>query len=75
MGYFSLNMSKFITYFSLAMSVVYIMAGAYFLFGPYLFNINVSFEYAPILGGLVLGYGIFRLYRGILLMKNSNEEV
>ncbi|MFQ3574966.1 MAG: hypothetical protein SNJ77_00870 [Cytophagales bacterium] len=51
---------KFVAYFGLFVSILYVLMGAYVLaFGQNQFKDNIRF----LIGGLLIAYGIFRLYR------------
>jgi len=53
----------------LGMGVFYIIIGLILLYVKYFGSMELSTTYAYILGTLMLVYGIFRLYRGIIAFK------
>lgn len=51
---------KYLAFFGLAVSILYVLMGFYVLvFGQEQFKDNMRF----IIGGLLIAYGLFRLYR------------
>lgn len=56
-------MQKYIKYFSLAAAVAYILIGLWILLSKLLFIQGPKVPNGEILGGLMLLYGCFRLYR------------
>lgn len=58
-------MLKFVNYLGLGMAVGYICFGLYLLIGQYFIEKPMSFPNQHIFGGLLVGYGSFRIYRFI----------
>jgi hypothetical protein len=56
-------------------ALLYVVLGAYLFFNLYTLGF-VGREYRPFLAGIILLYGLFRLYRFAIELKalNSNEE-
>jgi len=65
-------MQKYMLYFGLFMSVIYVGVGLYFLLGSILGWTPAPFPYQNIIGGLLIGYGIFRIIRGVKQYKAIN---
>lgn len=66
-------MQKFLLIFGIAMSVVYLAAGFYFLFGETFGWTPVPFKFQAILGGLIMGYGGFRIVRVFNQLQKNNS--
>ncbi|MFN0048441.1 MAG: hypothetical protein ACKVOU_04900 [Cytophagales bacterium] len=68
-------MQKFLLYFSLFMALVYMACGVYFLLGSYLGWTPIPFQYQSIIGGLLAGYGSFRVVRSVNQIRANTSTV
>ena len=59
----------------LGMGSIYIIFGFLVLYIKYFGSIELSAALAYALGGLMLLYGIFRIWRGITLLRQSNRHL
>jgi hypothetical protein len=57
--------------FKLLMSLVYIAIGLSFIFSPRDFGTLIPAQYLPILGGLLVAYGIYRGYRAYFVERKG----
>lgn len=67
-------MDKTLFYFRMAMAVVYTAIGVYILLNANSLSGLVSASYTPIIGGVVLAYGLFRGYNTLKIEKNKNRN-
>lgn len=67
-------MSKTLFYFRMTMAVVYTAIGVYILFSNKSLNGIVSETYTPVIGGLILAYGLFRGYNALKVEKNKDQD-
>ena len=56
-------MGRFIQYLGLVMAAIYILFGLYLLLGVYIVAKPMVVPNGNIFGGLLIGYGLFRIYR------------
>ncbi|MDF2457134.1 MAG: hypothetical protein K0R51_3127 [Cytophagaceae bacterium] len=56
------------------MAVVYTAIGVYMLVNPNILRGLVDSTYTPVIGGLVLAYGLFRGYNVLKIEKNENKD-
>ena len=56
------------------MGSVYIIFGMLVLYVKYFGTMELSSGIAYALGGLMLIYGVFRISRGIILLRNNNKR-
>lgn len=54
------------------MAIVYILFGLYLLFGMYLVEKPIVIPNQNIFGGLLVAYGMFRIYRFMMPPKSIN---
>ena len=59
---------------SIAVGVLYIALGIYIIVLKKFFYVNLEGVIPYFLGGLLMAYGIFRIYRAIYTMKNQDEN-
>jgi len=59
----------------LGMGGIYIIFGTLVLYIKYFGSIELSAVLAYALGGLMIIYGIFRIWRGITLLRQSNRRL
>lgn len=67
-------MAKWVEYLGITMAVIYILGGLFMLVGPFL----MGFSLIPnqnLLGGLLVGYGSFRIFRYYSGLKNAKENI
>ncbi len=70
----SLARSKVFSYFSLFMSLIYIAIGVYIYANKIMASQSVTLN--NVFALIVIMYGLFRLYKAIMILKNlKNEEV
>lgn len=67
-------MNKALFYFKMTMAVVYTAIGVYILINPNSLRGIVDTTYTPVIGGLVLAYGLFRGYNVLKIEKNENKD-
>jgi len=67
-------MNKTLFYFRMTMAVVYTAIGVYILLNTNSLNGIVSETYAPVIGGVVLAYGLFRGYTALKIEKNKDQN-
>lgn len=60
----------FRTSLDLGMGVFYVIIGMIIMYVKYFGSIELAGAYAYILGGLMVLYGVFRVYRGFKAMRN-----
>jgi hypothetical protein len=65
---------QFRTSLDIGMGVFYIIIGAIILFVKYFGTIELPATYAYILGNMMLLYGIFRIYRGIISIRRNKRN-
>lgn len=65
-------LNKIMGIFSSGMAIIYLLIGLFILFRINLMDIPTWQRITA--GGLVTGYGIFRVTRGILNYKNSKDD-
>ncbi len=56
------------------MAVVYTAIGVYILVNPGSLRGVVGDTYTPVIGGLVLAYGLFRGYNALKVEKNEDRD-
>ena len=66
-------MDKAIFYFRMTMAVVYTAIGVYILLNAGSLRGLIDDTYAPVIGGLVLAYGLYRGYNLYRLENNKDE--
>ena len=59
---------------SIAVGILYIALGIYIIILKKFFHIDLEGVIPYFLGGLLMAYGIFRIYRAIYKMKNQDEN-
>lgn len=64
----------FRTSLDIGMGVLYIVIGGMILFVKYFGTMELSTGFAYVLGGLMVAYGIFRIYRGFQAMRNNRRS-
>ena len=65
--------NSFRTSLDLGMGVIYLIIGGIILYVKYFGTMELSSSYAYILGGLMIVYGLFRIYRGFQAMKQRRR--
>ncbi len=58
----------------LGMGIFYILIGALVIYAKYFGSLELSPTYANLFGGLVIFYGLFRVYRGISNFRKIKQE-
>ena len=66
--------SHFRSTLDLGMGFIYVLIGALILYLKYFGTMELSAGYAYVLGGLMEAYGVFRIYRGIVSLKNVRRR-
>lgn len=56
------------------MAVVYTAIGVYILVNPNSLRGLVGETYSPVIGGLILAYGLFRGYNALKVEKNKDQN-
>lgn len=59
---------------SIAVGILYIILGIYIIILKKFFHISLEGAIPYFLGGVLMIYGIFRIYRAIYKMKNQDEN-
>ncbi|MBC7485179.1 MAG: hypothetical protein H7282_00275 [Cytophagaceae bacterium] len=67
-------MNKTLFYFRMTMAVVYTAIGVYILFSNKSLNGIVGETYTPVIGGLILAYGLYRGYNALKIEKNKDQD-
>ncbi len=67
-------MNKTLFYFKMTMAVVYTAIGVYILVNTQSLRGIVGETYTPVIGGLILAYGLFRGYNAVKIEKNKNQD-
>ena len=67
-------MNKTLFYFRITMAVVYTAIGVYILLNSNSLSGIVGETYTPVIGGLVLAYGLFRGYNALKVEKNKDQD-
>jgi len=67
-------MNKTLFYFKMTMAVVYTAIGVYILINNNSLRGIVGETYTPVIGGLILAYGLFRGYNAWKIEKNKDED-
>ncbi len=67
-------MSKSVIIFGVVMSIVYVCFGLFLLLASVYGNTNINFQYQNVLGGLLMGYGVFRVIRGVKQYQNFKQN-
>ncbi len=67
-------MNKTLFYFRITMAVVYTAIGVYILLNGKSLNGIVGESYAPVIGGLILAYGLFRGFNAMKIEKNKDQD-
>jgi hypothetical protein len=67
-------MNKTLFYFKMAMAVVYTAIGVYILLNSNSLSGIAGPTYTPVIGGLILGYGLFRGYNALKVEKNKDQD-
>jgi hypothetical protein len=66
--------SHFRTSLDLGMGVLYLVIAGMILTMKYFGTMALDAKFAYILGGMMLAYGLFRIYRGIQGMRYKNRD-
>lgn len=66
--------TTFRTSLDVGMGVLYIMVGALVLYARYFGTLPLSPTYAYVLGGILVLYGIFRIYRGLAAIFRMRKQ-
>jgi len=66
--------SNFRSTMDLGMGSIYIIIGILVLYLKYFGTMELSNGYAYALGGLLCAYGLFRIYRGIMGLKDMRRK-
>ena len=66
---------NFRTSLDFGMGVLYIIVGALIIYARYYGAMELTTAFAYVLGGLMIAYGIFRIFRGWSAMKNSRRDM
>lgn len=64
----------FRTSLDIGMGVFYIIIGGLILYARYFGTVELPASYAYILGGLMIAYGIFRIYRGLIVVLRKRKR-
>jgi hypothetical protein len=67
-------MNKTLFYFKITMAVVYTAIGVYILTNSNSLKGLAGETYTPVIGGLVLAYGLFRGYNVLKIEKNKDQD-
>lgn len=67
-------MNKTLFYFRMTMAVVYTAIGVYILLSNKSLSGIVGETYTPVIGGLILAYGLFRGYNALKIEKNKDQD-
>jgi hypothetical protein len=67
-------MNKTLFYFKITMAVVYTAIGVYILLNASSLHGIVGASYTPVIGGLILAYGLFRGYNALKVEKNKDQD-
>ena len=67
-------MNNTLFYFRMTMAVVYTAIGVYVLVNNQSLNGIVGETYTPVVGGLILAYGLFRGYNAFKIEKNKDQD-
>jgi hypothetical protein len=67
-------MNKTLFYFKITMAVVYTAIGVYILLNASSLQGIVGASYTPVIGGLILAYGLFRGYNALKVEKNKDQD-
>ncbi len=66
--------NAYFIYFKLFMGLVYIALGLYIIFAPPSNDRLIPASYAPVVGILLIIYGLFRAYRAYFIDRVNKEQ-
>jgi|GEM_PF-1372193 len=67
-------LQKGLHYFRMSMAVIYTAIGVFILTKPNALKGIVDESYAPIIGALILVYGLYRGYKEYIVESNNNKD-
>jgi hypothetical protein len=70
----SKSYQSFRTGLDLGMGALYVVIGGFIAYAKYFGTVALPDTYAYLLAGLMLVYGVFRIYRGLVVVLRKKED-